>query len=315
MSNTDESRQRELRKLRVDLGPVVLAALEDPKTVEVVLNADGRLWQEKLGEPMRDIGTMPVWQAEALIGTVAAILKVTATRENCLLEGELPDGSRFAGQLPPVVSAPTFAIRKHASAVFSLAQYVAGGIMTPRQMEALCTAVRERRNLLVIGGVGSGKTTLCNAIIAEVVRQYPDDRLLIIEDTTELQCSAADYVQYRTSEQVNMTRLLRTTLRMRPDRILVGEVRGSEAMDLLFSWNLGHPGGIATLHANDAKSALSRLVMLVSMHPESPKPIEPLIADAELVIVHISRSEGGRKVREILGVTGYDQNSFQVSQL
>ena len=206
--------------------------------------------------------------------------------------------------------APTFAIRKKAVAIFTLDQYVERGIMTAPQREALIAAVRAHRNILVIGGTGSGKTTLVNAIINEMVIQDPTERVFIIEDTGEIQCAAENYVQYHTSIDVTMTALLKTTLRMRPDRILVGEVRGPEALDLLMAWNTGHEGGAATLHANNAKAGLDRLAMLISMHPDSPKPIEPLIGEAVHVVVHIARVEGSRRIQEILEVSGFANGQY-----
>jgi len=305
-------KERAKKKLERDMGPQLLAALSDPGTVEIMLNADGRLWQERLGEPMRCIGSLRVAQAQALIETVAGYHGKEITRQRPLLEGEFPlDGSRFAGQLPPIVAAPTFAIRKKAVAIFTLAQYVEQGIMTVHQRDALVEAVRAHRNILVIGGTGSGKTTLVNAIINEMVLQDPTERVFIIEDTGEIQCAAENYVQYHTSIEVTMTALLKTTLRMRPDRILVGEVRGPEALDLLMAWNTGHEGGAATLHANNAKAGLHRLAMLISMHPDSPKPIEPLIGEAVHVIVHIARTtDGSRIVQEILQVSGYANGQY-----
>lgn len=303
---------RLLDKLRRDFGSEALAALADPNTIEILLNADGQLWQERLGGSMRPIGVMPSSKAEAFMRTIASCLNTTITRENPILEGQLPlDGSRFAGQIPPVVQSPTFAIRKRASAIFSLDDYVRLGIMTQAQQAIITEAVRNHQNILVIGGTGSGKTTLTNAIIHEMVTHDPRERIVIIEDTGEIQCTAKNVVQYTTSLDVSMTQLLRTTLRMRPDRILVGEVRGPEALDLLMAWNTGHEGGVVTLHANNAKSGLDRLAMLISMHHESPAPIEPLIADAVHLIIHISKTaEGHRVVREILKVTGYSEGKY-----
>ena len=259
---------------------------------------------------------MRVAQAQAIIETIAGYHGKEVTRQKPILEGELPlDGSRFAGQLPPVVPAPTFAIRKKAVAIFTLDQYVAQGIMTPEQKASLVAAVAAHRNVLVIGGTGSGKTTLVNAIINEMVIQDPTERVFIIEDTGEIQCAAENYVQYHTSIDVNMTALLKTTLRMRPDRILVGEVRGPEALDLLMAWNTGHEGGAATLHANNAKAGLDRLAMLISMHPDSPKPIEPLIGEAVHLIVHIARTPDGRRVQEILEVSGYSKGQYLTQTL
>ena len=306
---SDGTQERQLEKLRRDLGEVFLAALADPATVEILLNADGNLWQERLGEPLRPIGTMIANRAEAVLRTIAACLQTTITRDKPTIEGELPlDGSRFAGQIPPVVTAPVFAVRKRASRVLTLQQYVDAGIMTPEQKDNLCQAIRAHRNILVIGGTGGGKTTLTNGLIHEVTEQFPDERIVIIEDTGEIQCSAQNYLQYHTSPEVNMTKLVRLTLRMRPDRILVGEVRGPEALDLLMSWNTGHEGGIATLHANNAAAGLARLSTLVSMHPDAPREIEPLIGEAVDVIVHIARTEGGgRIVRDVLEVKNFDR--------
>lgn len=304
-------RERARRKLERDMGPVFLAALHDPKTVELMLNADGRLWQERLGEPMRCIGTMRLAQAQAIIETVAGYHGKEVTRQKPILEGELPlDGSRFAGQLPPVVPAPTFAIRKRALTIFTLDEYVAAGVMSAHQRDVLVEAVRAHRNILVVGGTGSGKTTLVNAIIDQMVAHDPAERVFIIEDTGEIQCAAQNYVQYHTSLDVSMTALLRTSLRMRPDRILVGEVRGPEALDLLMAWNTGHEGGAATLHANSARAGLDRLAMLISMHPDAPRPIEPLIGEAVQLVVHIARVDGQRRVQDILAVSGFDGGRY-----
>jgi type IV secretion system protein VirB11 len=214
-----------------------------------------------------------------------------------------------------VVPAPTFAIRKKAVAIFTLQDYVSGGVMTPHQCRVIEQAISDHRNILVIGGTGSGKTTLVNAIIHQMVIDNPSERIFIIEDTGEIQCSAENYVQYHTTSDVNMTALLKTTLRMRPDRILVGEVRGPEALDLLMAWNTGHEGGAATLHANTAIAGLSRLAMLISMNPESPKPIEPLIGEAVHVVVHIARTPNGRLVQEILEVSGYRDGAYLTQSL
>jgi type IV secretion system protein VirB11 len=309
MADTDDLstiKERARKKLERDMGPLLLSALNDPATVEIMLNADGRLWQERLGEKMTCIGTLRVAQAEAIIKTVAGYHGKEVTRMKPTLEGELPvDGSRFAGQMPPVVSSPTFAIRKKAVAVFTLDQYVDAGIMTGAQCDVIKHAVTSHRNLLIIGGTGSGKTTLVNAVIHHMVRSAPDERIVILEDTGEIQCAAINCVQYHTSAEVSMTALLRTTLRMRPDRILVGEVRGAEALDLLDAWNTGHEGGAATLHANNAAAGLARLKSLISRNPAAPADIETLIGEAVHVVIHIARTPDGRRIEEILEVSGF----------
>lgn len=315
--NFSTLKERAKRKLERDMGPLLLGALNDPRTVELMLNADGRLWQERLGEKMQCIGALRAAQSEAIIKTVAGYHGKEITRGKPVLEGELPlDGSRFAGQLPPIVPAPTFAIRKRAVAIFALAQYVEAGIMTQAQCATLQSAVKAHRNILVIGGTGSGKTTLVNAIIHEMVRSDPTERVFIIEDTGEIQCAADNCVQFHTSMDVPMTALLKTTLRMRPDRILVGEVRGAEALDLLDAWNTGHEGGAATLHANHAAAGLARLRSLITRNEAAPADIEALIGEVVHVVVHIARTpEGGRRVHEILGVRGYAQGRYLTQAL
>lgn len=307
-NGADETRNRELKKLRADLGPLVLEALADATTTDVYLNPDGTLRQTCLGRDPEIIGEMDPCQAEALIRSVAALLDATVGVDRPLLEGELPTGERFAAQLPPVVTAPTFSIRKPASAVYTLEQYVGQGILSPDQAQRLTQAVARRRNLVITGGMGTGKTTLANAILRAISAAYPKDRLLIIEDTRELQPSSADVVAFRAQEHVSMTQLVRASLRMTPTRILVGEVRGPEARDLLVCWNLGHPGGLCTVHADSARAALDRLELLVDMHPQAPRHLARLIVAASLVIVHLERDPSkGRRVTEILEVTGHHQ--------
>lgn len=309
-------KDRAIEKLKRDIGGLIEQALNDPKTVEIMLNADGRLWQERLGEAMRCIGYITEARADSIIKTVAGFHGKEVTRMKPLLEGELPlDGSRFAGQLPPVVSSPTFAIRKKALSVFTLNDYVQSGIMTEAQCEVIEKAVSSHRNILVIGGTGSGKTTLVNAIINEMVIHAPEERIFIIEDTGEIQCAAKNCVQYHTTLEVSITQLLKTTLRMRPDRIIVGEVRGSEALDLLDAWNTGHEGGTATLHANNCLAGLHRLKSLITRNPASPAEIEPLIGEAVHCVVHISRTPQGRQIQEIINVHGYENGQYNIEKL
>jgi type IV secretion system protein VirB11 len=309
-------KDRAKKKLERDMGPQLLAALYDPRTVEIMLNADGKLWQERLGEPMCCIGTLRAAQAEAIIKTVAGFHSKEITRGRPLVEGELPlDGSRFAGQLPPIVPSPTFAIRKRAIAVFTLNDYVDTGALSSGHCAVLKEAIGAHQNILVTGGTGSGKTTLVNAIIRQMVEHAPHERIFIIEDTGEIQCSAENFVQYHTSLDVSMTILLRASLRMRPDRILVGEVRGPEALDLLDAWNTGHEGGAATLHANNPYAGLLRLKSLITRNEAAPTEIEVLIGEVVHWVVHIARTADGRAVKEILKVSGYQHGQYITSSL
>ncbi|HCU5860184.1 TPA: P-type conjugative transfer ATPase TrbB [Escherichia coli] len=315
MDTVDSVDLRAIEKLKRDMGRSLMEALEDPETLEIMLNPDGKLWREKFGQPMFCMGTVPVQRSKTIIQTIAGFHKKIIDSNSPFLECELPiDGSRFAGQLPPLVTGPTFAIRKKASRIFLLDEYVDKGVMTRVQADFICRAIAAHKNILVIGGTGSGKTTLLNAIIAEIVRQFPDERICIIEDTGELQCAALNFVQYHTTINVTMTDILRLILRMRPDRIFVGETRGPEALDMLDAWNTGHEGGAASLHANNTLSALTRLRSLISRNPFAPREIEPVIGEAVNVIVQISKTSEGRRIKEIREIQGYENGEY-ISQL
>lgn len=293
------------------LGKIFMNALEDPGTIEILLNPDGTLWQERLGEQLKVIGSLDKGRSLSAMNVVAACLGQELTARTPILEGEFPiDGSRFAGQIPPAAAAPTFAIRKKASSIFTLDEYVKSEIMTPEHASSIKMMVKNHRNILVIGGTSSGKTTLTNAIIEEIVKQYPHERILIMEDTGEIQCSAVNSVTYHTTKHVSLTDLLKTSLRMRPDRILVGEVRDHAALDLLDAWNTGHEGGVATLHANNAVAGLARLRSLVSRNPFAPKIIEEVIGEAVHCIVHIEKCSEGRRVRTVLQLHGWKNGQF-----
>ena len=313
--STDETRRRLTRKLREELGERICDALDDPKVVEVLLNDDGALFVERLGEPMAKVeDSFDAKRAEAIIGTIASSLATTCTRENPILSGEMPIlGARFQGMLPPVVARPSFAIRKKASAVFPLEAYVAGGIMTPHQADVLRAAVRDRRNILVVGGTGTGKTTLTNALLREVERLTPDHRLVIIEDTAEIQCAAANRQFLRTSDTVSMNMLLKASMRLRPDRIIVGEVSDGAALTLLKSWNTGHPGGLATIHANDARAALTRMEQLIGEASERPMP--HLLAEAINIVVSIQRTDTSRRIEELVAVKGVRAGEYVFKDL
>ena len=294
---------RQTKMLRSALGPAIAAALEDPQVVEVLLNADGALWVDRLAEGRVPTGLkLSREDAERIIRLVAAHLRLEVHSGAPIVSAELPEtGERFEGLLPPVTPAPVFAIRKRAVLVYTLDRYVEDGVLTAEQAAYLRQAVRDRLNIVIAGGTSTGKTTLANALLDEVART--GDRVIILEDTRELQCLADDQVALRTKPGVaSMAELVRSTLRLRPDRIVVGEVRGGEALDLLKAWGTGHPGGIATLHAGSAPGALSRLEQLIQ---EAVVTVpRPLIAEAVDVIVMIVGRGAARRVRDIVRVTG-----------
>ena len=310
-----ERRRDEL--LRRQLGPQLLGAMADPMITDIIVNEDGRTWFEAHGRGLFEAGfSITASQVESLIGTVAAALGTVADADHPIVEGELPiDRMRFEGLIPPVVRRPCFAMRKPAQVLYTLDDYVRDRIITEGQAEIFHEATDRRENVVISGGTGSGKTTLGGALINEMVaRSDPNERYVIIEDTLEIQCCAQNLVQLRTSESADLTRLVRATMRLRPDRIIIGEVRGGEALALLKAWNTGHPGGVTTIHANSAKAALTRLSSLVQEAGVPPQP--ELIAETVQLIAFIARTAKGRRVTELIRVEGYDpREGFKLAPL
>jgi P-type conjugative transfer ATPase TrbB len=289
--------------LRTALGPAIAAFLEDPSIVEVMLNPDGRLWIDRLSSGLADTGErLSAADGERIVRLVAHHVGAEVHAGAPRVSAELPEtGERFEGLLPPVVAAPAFAIRKPAVAVFTLENYVAAGIMSAAQAATLRQAVSERRNILVAGGTSTGKTTLTNALLAEVAKT--SDRVVLIEDTRELQCQAPNLVALRTKDGVvSLSDLVRSSLRLRPDRIPIGEVRGAEALDLLKAWGTGHPGGIGTIHAGTGIGALRRLEQLIQ---EAVVTVpRALIAETIDLVAVLAGRGSERRLAELVRVTG-----------
>lgn len=300
-----EAVTRGARMLRTALGPDITTFLEDPGIVEVMLNPDGRLWVDRLSEGLCDTGAaITPADGERIIRLVAHHVGAEVHSQAPRVSAELPGtGERFEGLLPPVVAAAAFSIRKPAVAIFTLDDYAAAGIMTTVQAAVLRRAVSERRNILVAGGTSTGKTTLTNALLAEVAKS--SDRVVLIEDTRELQCQARNLVALRTKDGVaTLSDLVRSSLRLRPDRIPIGEVRGAEALDLLKAWATGHPGGIGTIHAGTALGALRRLEQLIQ---EAVVTVpRALIAETIDVIAVLSGRGMHRRLAELAFVAGID---------
>jgi type IV secretion system protein VirB11 len=291
--------------LRTAMGASIARWLAEPAVIEVMLNPDGRLWVDRLGEGISDSGeTLTPADGERIIRLVAHHVGVEVHARAPRVSAELPEtGERFEGLLPPVVTAPAFAIRKPAVAVFTLDDYAQAGIMSRFQAAILRNGVATRANILVAGGTGTGKTTLTNALLAEVAKTT--DRVVLIEDTRELQCAAPNLVAMRTKDGVaSLSELVRSSLRLRPDRIPIGEVRGSEALDLLKAWGTGHPGGVGTIHAGSAIGALRRMEQLIQ---EAVVTVpRALIAETINLIAVLVRDGAGRRLAELARVDGLD---------
>jgi P-type conjugative transfer ATPase TrbB len=298
-----EATSRGARMLRTALGPAIALWLEDPSVVEVMLNPDGRLWIDRLAGGLVDTGErLSPSDGERIVRLVAHHVGTEVHLGSPRVSAELPEtGERFEGLLPPVVAAPAFAIRKPAAAVFTLDDYVTTGIMRAGQAETLRRAVADRRNILVAGGTSTGKTTLTNALLAEVAKTA--DRVVLIEDTRELQCKAPNLVALRTKDGVaSLSDLVRSSLRLRPDRIPIGEVRGAEALDLLKAWGTGHPGGVGTIHAGSALGALRRMEQLIQ---EAVVTVpRALIAETIQFIAVLAGRGSDRRLTELAEVEG-----------
>lgn len=224
-------------------------------------------------------------------------------------------GQRFIAQVPPIVSAPSFTIRKQSEVIFTLNDYLHSGRLTQQQDFVLRDLVQKRKNILICGGPGSGKTTLINALILEALRQDDKQRLLILEDLPELQCPSSNKVAMLTSSSVTMTALVRMAMRMRPDRILLGEVRSFEALDMLKAWNTGCPGGMCTVHANSAQEAIQRILDLAMENRLTAPPLQ-LVSQTINTIVSINR-KGHQKgfIHEILTLGSYQNEQFTFTKL
>ncbi|RWD30816.1 MAG: P-type conjugative transfer ATPase TrbB [Mesorhizobium sp.] len=301
--NNSEGRARSSRMLRTALGAEIARLLDDPTVVEVMLNPDGRIWVDRLTEGLAETGkVLSAADGERIVRLVAHHVGAEVHPRSPRISAELPEtGERFEGLLPPVVAAPAFAIRKPAVAIFTLEDYVAAGVMTDDQAAMLRAAVAARANILVAGGTSTGKTTLTNALLAEVAKGA--DRVVIIEDTRELQCAAPNLVAMRTKDGVaTLSDLVRSSMRLRPDRIPIGEVRGAEALDLLKAWGTGHPGGIGTIHAGSAIGALRRLEQLIQ---EAVVTVpRALIAETIDLVAVLSGRGPARRLTELARIDG-----------
>lgn len=302
-----ERHARLIEQMRRILGSEICAVFDDPAAVEIMLNDDGRVLVERHGQGITHLTNLSTAKTLNFLSLMADFRDTTVTRERPIVEGAMPDEflrARFAGAIPPLMPKPTFAIRLPARKIYTLEDYLNGGILTYEQYNQIIQAVRARKNILVSGGTGSGKSTMVNAMADVIARTSGlDQRIVIIEDTREIVCNAPNVVSMLTDpdSNIDMTRLLKLTLRYRPDRIFVGEVRDGAALALLKAWNTGHPGGLATLHANNPAAAITRLDQLCQ---EAGVPSQiALVHEAVDVVIQIARDSNapaGRRITDIL---------------
>ncbi len=307
----DVARNRKIEAFDIALDPII-EYLNNPAIIEIMVNADGKVWVDEIQSGMyfTEKVMMPD-DVERIIRLLAASINTEVNDKSPSLSAKLPGwGARVQASIPPIVSAPVFSFRKPAKVVFSLTDYVDKGILSESDAQFLRQAVLDKKNILVGGGTGSGKTTFVNALLQEVA--LTNDRIYIVEDNAELQCDAQNKVEILVHPPIyTHQRAIMDALRFRPDRIIVGEVRDGAALDMLKAWNTGHPGGIATIHANTTTSMLDRLSQLCEeVMPHAPRY---LIAEAIDICVHIRRapeSPAGRLISGIVEVIGEENGHW-----
>ncbi len=301
--NANGMRKRAIDTLELMMGPEILGYMHDDDVFEITVNPDGVLYIDTFSEGRYATGSIvPAEKARQVIFQAGFLTKQTCDDKFPMLAAELPDGSRFQGFLPRVVTSPSYVIRKHLKRVLSLDDYVQQAIITPEQKKLIEWAVKERKNIVVAGGTKSGKTTFLNAILQEMSKY--DDRVVMIEDLPALKCAAKNIVSLRTTDTVDQHALLKSTLRASPDRIVVGEVRGAEALALLDAWGTGHNGGCSTVHSNSASQTLARLEQLVTRVSLTRQ--QETVGEAVDIVIYLKVRGGKRYVEEMIAVDGFD---------
>ncbi len=315
-----ETKRRLYEKLHHDLGVEIINYLSNKDVNEIMLNPDGSLWIDSATNGQKHIGSLNEAQSFSIIHALAGINDFVVNQFHPRLEAEFPHyhemrGERFTAQVPPVVSGPSFTIRKKSEVIYTLKDYIDSSRLTELQAKVLIELVQDRKNILVCGGPGSGKTTVTNALIVEAVKIDESQRFLILEDLPELQCSAPNKVAMLTTDEVTMTGLLRAAMRMRPDRILIGEVRGKEALDMLKAWNTGCPGGICTVHANGAEEAIQRILDLSMESGLSNPPIDLVRHTIDAVVSVVRKGSQKGFIHEILSLEGLKNGTFNFKKM
>jgi len=308
------------------MGPTIAGLLQNPDVIEIRCNADGKIYADWFDKPADWTGEIlhPELATQVICIVADAVDQIVGPAAGSyILDAEFPgQGFRFHGDLPPVVPGPCFNIRKRPPRIISLEEYVAADIMTCAQREVIVRAIHDRRNILVVGGTKTGKTTLTNSIIDELAGSH--QRVATIENVLELEVRAKEWHSYRVIAGVhNAAQLVEGCLRVAPDRIIVGEVRGAEINSMLEAWGTGHPGGICTIHSDTATpiQALRRVDTLLRKAHQVPIP--ELIADTINLIVPIQaiayQGPGGTRFRrhipEVVSVRGYEDGQYQLERV
>lgn len=295
--------------LEISLGKEIMSCMNDPAIIEIMKNDDGSVFKDHITEGLSYLCHLDAQQSLNVVTLVASHINQEVTVKTPIVSAELPSsGFRFEGNIPPISVTATFNIRKHTTLDLTLDDYVKANIMTEEQAQTIKEAVKNKKNILVVGGTGSGKTTLCNAILNEMALY--NERIIIIQDTNELKCKCENKVYLRSSNYVSIRDLLFSTLRRTPNRIIIGEVRDGAALNVIKAWNTGHSGGLCTLHADSAELALMQLESYIS--EVSEKPQEMTIVNTIDYIIDIQRVGAKRKIQGIVEVKGYRGSNGEI---
>lgn len=304
--------------IRRHLGDTILEALKNPDIEEVQVNPDMviHLVSATRGILVTD-ERLQTAGVETFLNTVATLNKMHIAPADPSLAAVLPSSlgnCRLQGFLPPITTGPAFVLRKPPGRLIPLAEYVHQGSLSEKGRQTLTDAIASRANIIIIGATGSGKTTLCNALLGEVVNRFPKERVLLLEDTREIHLEHSNCLRLQTTDTVSMRALVRYSLRSAPHRIIVGEVRDQAARDLLDAWITGHPGGCGTVHGEDVQRGLERLADLAS---EATPGVDQRrkVAQAIQVAVVIAGYGTQRKVRSIHRVKGHNVDEFILAPL
>ncbi len=324
----NETHRRHQESLTLALGPLA-PLLEDERVGEVLVNPNGEIWVDTYDQGIEAVGeALPAEKTQALLRTTAGQLDLVLNQRTPVLEGLMPHwGFRIEGVLPPVAPGPCLAIRKPTTNIFPITDYLqsAEALEKPEPLErptedfalSLSWALGARRNVLVVGATSSAKTSFLNSYL-QLLADFGSgsERIFVLEDTPEIQCPLANTVQLTTTPDVSLTHLVRIALRMRPDRIFVGEVRGPEALPMLKAWNTGHEGGAATLHANSCLDGLYRLEELI--REAGSEPQREMIARSIHFVVFLERTGPSRRsvveMQHVLGVRDGDYHLLPVER-
>ena len=305
-------------------GPIT-ELLDDPNITEIMVNGKNEVYVEIDGQISRD-DSVSFINDEHIIRTVQKIVQPlgrTIDTANPMVDARLEDGSRLNAVIPPLsLKGPVVTIRKFRHDMRTIDDFLRTGSMTPYMARFLDAAIRAKLNIIICGGTGSGKTTLLNALSSFI---GSDERVITIEDAAELKLSQPHVisletrlVNYEGTGEITIRDLVINSLRMRPDRIIVGEVRGKEAFDMLQAMNTGHEGSLTTMHANSPIEALNRLETMVLMAGmEIPiKAIREYIENAIDIVINVTRlSDGRRKVNSICEVDGFNEDDISLKEI